>query len=244
MKLVRSSLRAKLTVCFAAVALAFLVAVGIGFTKISSVATDVQNGYTKAVLANEASARAFNMRVSQAQDAIEHKFILNPDGSVMRDGDIAQYQATVKQLRGLSVTDADHKALTQIDKLFAQWQTADAHGIALWKAGKDAASTKWEDGEANTRGDDLSNALFSYSEVAQKEAQDDKASQVSSAQILMGIFSLLALLAAGLIVFFLTRSISRRLGGLAERLTSLAQNCLVSLGNGLKAVRDGDLTRS
>src|SRR6185437_8352968 len=205
MNVVSSSLRAKLTVSFAAVALAFLIAVAVGFTKLNTVGTDVQHGYSKAVIANEASANAYNMRVSQAQDALEHKFITNPDGSIMRVGDIAAFQDSLTQLKGLATTKADKTMIAKVATLFAAWKQADTKGIALWQKHEDAASTKWEDGVANDRGDALSNELAAYVTVAQNEAKAAKSADVRSAQVLMGIFSLLALLAAAAIVYFITK---------------------------------------
>jgi methyl-accepting chemotaxis protein len=242
MKLVRSSLRAKLTVSFAAVALAFLIAVAIGFTKISSVGSSVQHGYKKAVLANEASADAFNMRVSQAQDAMSHKFLLNPDGSVMHTGDIAAYTKVISELRALATSTVDKQNLAKIDEAFASWQQADNHTAKLWQAHQDAQALAYLNGEANTRGDNLSNALFGYAEAAQTEASNVKASQVSSGQLLMGLFSALALLAAALIVFFITRSLSKAVATLMERLRSLTDHCVAGLSAGLEAAAAGDLT--
>src|SRR5690348_13267492 len=69
------SLKSKLALSFSAVSLLFLIAVAVGFKSIPSVGSDVQRDYVKAVDANEASAYAYNMRVSQAQDALAGKFI-------------------------------------------------------------------------------------------------------------------------------------------------------------------------
>jgi methyl-accepting chemotaxis protein len=243
MNVVSSSLRAKLTVAFAAVALAFLIAVAVGFTKLTSVSNDVQTGYKKAVVANEASANAYNMRVSQAQDAIEHKFIRNPDGSVMRVGDIAAFKDSLAQLKALATTKADKAAVAKATALFVVWQQRDAKGISLWQHHQDAAATAWEDGAGNDAGDALSNALFDYAETAQKEAQSTKSADVRSAQILMGVFSLVALLAAAAIVWFITKSIATRVAKVGERLESLSEHCVNDLADALKAVSEGDLTK-
>jgi methyl-accepting chemotaxis protein len=242
MKLLNSSLRAKLTAAFAAVGVAFLIAVAIGFTKLGTVGTSVASGYQKAVVANEASANAYNMRVSQLQDTADHKLVLNPDGSIMHAGDIDAFRASVAKLKSLASTAADHAALAKIDGLFAAWTAADSKSVTLWKSGQYDAAQKFVDTTANSAGDALSGALFDYATAAQKAADDTKSSQVSSAQLLMGIFSVLALVAAAAIVFFITRSISRRVGVLGERFRSVAGNDLTDLGGGLKAVAAGDLT--
>ncbi|HVU78737.1 MAG TPA: HAMP domain-containing methyl-accepting chemotaxis protein [Gaiellaceae bacterium] len=242
MKLVQSSLRGKLTAAFAAVALCFLIAVAIGFTKVSSVANSTGNGYQKAVAANEASADAFNMRVSQSQDTSSHRFITNPDGSNMHVGDVATFAKALDELKALATTPYDKQQVAKIQSLFAEWKTSDAKSASLWQKHQYKAATEYVNGKANDDGDALSNALGAYSDQSVKLAESTKSSQVSSAQTLMAIFSLLALLAAAAIVWFVTRSIARRIGALAERLTSLASHCLPALGNGLKAVTNGDLT--
>jgi methyl-accepting chemotaxis protein len=242
MSFVASSLRAKLTLAFAAVAVAFLVAVAIGYTKLASVGSDTALGYQKAVLANEASADAFNMRVSQSQDTSSHRFIKNPDGSNMHLGDIAAYVAAHDALAKIATSAADKKALAHVDKLFAVWKTHDDKSAQLWQTHHYAAATTYVNGEANTAGDDLSNALFDYATQAQKEAEATKNSQVTSARTLMLIFSLVALLAAAAIVWLITRSIARRVASLGGRLSSLAENDLPALAGGLTAVQGGDLT--
>ena len=242
MKLVQSSLRGKLTVAFAAVAVCFLIAVAIGFTKIGSVATSTAKGYDKAVIANEASANAFNMRISQSQDASSHRFITNPDGSNMHEGDIAVFAQSLAKLKGLATTAYDKQQMAKIDGLFAAWKASDARSATLWEAHRYKAATEFVNGKANDDGDALSNALASYATASVKSAESTKSSQTSSAQLLMGIFSVLALLAACAIVWFVTKSIAKRLGALADRLTSLASHCVTDLSNGLKAIAENDLT--
>jgi methyl-accepting chemotaxis protein len=242
MSFVASSLRAKLTLAFAAVAVAFLIAVAIGYTKLASVGSDTALGYQKAVLANEASADAFNMRVSQSQDTSSHRFITNPDGSNMHEGDIAAYVAAHDALAKIATTAADKKALAHVDQLFATWKADDAKSAALWQSHRYAEATTYVNGEANSAGDNLSNGLFDYAVQAQKEAEATKNSQVSSARTLMLIFSLVALLAAAAIVWLITRSISSRVGRLGDRLSSLAGRDLPALAGGLTSVQAGDLT--
>jgi methyl-accepting chemotaxis protein len=242
MSFVASSLRAKLTLAFAAVAVAFLIAVAIGYTKLASVGSDTAAGYNKAVLANAASAAAFNMRVSQSQDTSSHRFIKNPDGSNMHVGDIAAFVAAVDALKKEATSASDKKDLARVDQLFAVWKARDDKSAALWQSRRYAEATSYVNGDANTAGDDLSNALATFAATATKEADATKASQVSSARTLMLAFSLVALLAAAAIVFAITRSISRRVARLGTRLTSLAEHDLPALAGGLTAVQNGDLT--
>jgi methyl-accepting chemotaxis protein len=242
MKLVQSSLRGKLTAAFAAVALCFLIAVAIGFFKVGSVANSTGNGYEKAVIANAASANAYNMRISEVQDTNLHAFIKNPDGSNMHEGDVAAFQQTLNELHAAAKSPADKAKLAKVDTAFAQWKASDAKTAELWQGHHYTDAVALTNGQANTLGDDLSTTLDSYAAWAKTQAEQTKSSQTKSAQVLMAIFSALALLAAIAIVWFVTRSIARRISALAERLTSLASHCLPALGNGLKAITNGDLT--
>ena len=114
MSFVASSLRAKLTLAFAAVAVAFLIAVAIGYTKLATVGNDTAAGYQKAVLANAASAAAFNMRVSESQDTSSHRFIKNPDGSNMHEGDVAAFVAALGDLKKVATSSSDNVLLWQM----------------------------------------------------------------------------------------------------------------------------------
>jgi methyl-accepting chemotaxis protein len=242
MRWINGSLKVKLATAFAAVSAVFLVAVAVGFGGLSSVGTSVERGFNKALLANQASAYAFNMRVSQVQDALAGKFILNPDGSVMHRGDMAAFAASVKRLHGLATTDYDRRSLSRVDALFAAWKQGDDRSAALWRSASRKASTAFELGQENDRGDALSTALFDYANGAEKAARAAKAHSVSSAQRLMGGLSLVALLIAFAVVFLVTRSIARRVQALRGRLDSLNDRCLSDLTEGLKAAADGDLT--
>jgi methyl-accepting chemotaxis protein len=242
MNLVRSSLRAKLTVAFAAVAVGFLVAVVVGFTGISGVGNSTAAQYRKAVLANEASADAFNMRVSQSQDTSSHRFIKNPDGSNMHEGDMAAFQKAVAALNAVATSPSEKADLGHVDALFASWRAADDKSAALWQHGRYVAATEYVNGEANSRGDALSTALGAFAAKAQAQAQATESSQAARAHTLMAIFSAVAVLAAALIVFFLTRSIKRAVGAVLDGLQSLDTHCLASLGGGLDAIAAGDLT--
>ncbi|MCW2974880.1 MAG: methyl-accepting chemotaxis sensory transducer, partial [Actinomycetia bacterium] len=122
------------------------------------------------------------------------------------------------------------------------WKTADTHSVQLWQHQRYAEATAYVNGDANTRGDELSNALFNYAAAAEKSAARQSRSQVSSAQLLMGLFSVLALLAAAAVVFFITRSIVRGVHALSDRLTSLADNCVTDMSAALEATAEGDLT--
>jgi methyl-accepting chemotaxis protein len=66
--------------------------------------------------------------------------------------------------------------------------------------------------------------------------------EVSSSTRLIWIVALLALAVAAGIAVLITRSVTRPVSGLVQRLRSLNDHCLTDLGTGLQAVAAGDLT--
>jgi hypothetical protein len=236
------SVRAKLALSFAVVAALFLVAIVVGVVSLSSVGNDSAAGYRKAVLASRASAAAYNMRVSQGQDAAARKMVLNPDGTVMHTGDIADYLATMGELRRVTTSSSERAAIARIDSDFRLWQQADEHGEQLWKTGQLAASNAWQSGTANDRGDTLSQALFEFAASAQKAADANKASTISSARLLMIALSAIALVLATAVVFFLGRQIGHGVAAVLKRLGDLMRAFEDRMVPGLEAFAAGDLT--
>ena len=236
------SLSAKLAVSFGAVCAIFLIAIVIGLTRTSSVADNVESGYRTAVIANQASALAYNMRVSQAQDALAHTMLRNADGTMMHAGDVAAFQSSIRTLRRAGQTVADRRAIAQIAPLLAAWQQGDVEGEHLWQTGQVAASDAWENGTENSRGDALSQALFSYATRAQRAAEAGKSSAVSSALLLLALISLAALAIAALTAFVVSRSIHRTARVVLDRLSSLRDHCATNLKAGIEALAEGDLT--
>jgi methyl-accepting chemotaxis protein len=236
------AVRAKLGLSFALVAAVFLIAIVVGIVSLASVGNDTAAGYRKAVLASRASAAAYNMRISQAQDSAARKMVLNPDGTVMHAGDIADYRATMAQLRRLATSTSDRSAIAQIDATFRLWQQADTYGEHLWKTGQDAASSAWQNGAANSRGDALSQGLFAFAAKAQKAADANTASAISGARVLMIVLSALALAIATAVVFFLARLVSGGIGAALQRLGDLMAAFEGRMLPGLEAFAAGDLT--
>jgi methyl-accepting chemotaxis protein len=236
------SVRAKLAVSFAVVTVLFLIAIAVGVMSLSSVGNDTAAGYRKAVLASRAGAAAYNMRISQGQDASLRKMVLNPDGTVMHTGDIADFQATMAQLRRVATSGPDRVAIARIDSGFRLWQQADVYGEHLWRTGQFAASNAWQQGTANSRGDALSQALFDVATKAQKAADANKASTISSAQILMLGLGAIALALALVVSFFLARQFGGGIAAALKRLDDLMGAFDNRMVPGLEAFAAGDLT--
>src|SRR5919204_320952 len=74
------------------------------------------------------------------------------------------------------------------------------------------------------------------------KALADTAAKASSGQRTIWIVVILALVLSAAMAFVITRSITRPVAVLVERLQSVTSNCLASLGRGLEAIARGDLT--
>ena len=236
------SIRTKLAASFSLIAALFLIAIAFGVLRLASVGNDTAAGYRKAVLASNASAFAYNMRISQGQDASVRKLVLNPDGSVMHTGDVADYVATVARLRRVATSGSERGTIGRIDSAFRAWQQADAYGDHLWQTGQVAASRAWQNGTANTRGDALSALLFAFAATEQKAADASKAGAVSGGQLLMMVMSAIALMLAAAIAFLLARYVKRGITAAVERLGALQQAFEQRMVPGLEAFAAGDLT--
>jgi hypothetical protein len=234
--------RAKLATSFAVVVTLFLIAIAVGLVSLSKVGNDTAAGYREAVLANRASAAAYNMWISQGQDAALRKMVLNPDGSVMHTRDIADFQASLGQLRRVAASSSDRAAITQIDSDFKLWQQADSYGQHLWQTGQLAASTAWQNGTANDRGDALSQTLFDLAAKAQKSADANKDGAISGARMLMLLLSAIALALAAAVSYFLARRFGGGVAAALKRLDDLIAAFNNRMVPGLEAFAAGDLT--
>jgi methyl-accepting chemotaxis protein len=199
------SLAKKLAGAFGVVVAALLVAVIVGWSSIGSVSGTVKTGYAAAIAANQASANAFNMRVSQAQNVLSHG-----KQAAMHTGDVAQYSASVSQLEHQLTTPAEKAAAQSVDAAFAQWSTLDNQVASLNKAGHTATATRLVNGAANAAGDNLSNKLTALGNLVQKTANASSSSAESSAQVLMVVLALIAVAVAAGLGFVLSRSVAGR----------------------------------
>jgi methyl-accepting chemotaxis protein len=236
------SVRWKLLGAFAAVVAVFLVAVAVGLVRVASVGSDTATGYQKAVLANAASAAAFNMRVSGEQDLSELRLVHNPDGTVMHTGDIAAFTAVIDQLRRAASSSSDRAALAQIDTRIGNWRRLDNQEQQLWQTGRVRAAHSLANGAANDAGDQLSQSLADYASAARRAAEARKVSAVSSATVLLIVVSAVALLLALAAAFLVSRSLKRTVDIVLERLRILRDHAAANLTAAIEAMASGDLT--
>ena len=239
----RLSVRAKLYAGFAAVSLAFVLAVAVGWMSMLSVSSTVRDGFNRAAIAEAVSKTAYNMRISQGQSASLGHSIKNPDGSDMHKGDVAAYQAEYANLKGMAATAQDHAAIARIDAAFARWSALDRKVFAFARAGDKKDALALANGDANTAGDTLSTTLDRYAEHAKVVAEHDRQTASRTAELEMGAFIAVALVLAIGIAFAITRRIAGSLHRVQAGMTSLAEHCLADTEAALGAMaNEGDLS--
>ena len=86
-------------------------------------------------------------------------------------------------------------------------------------------------------------ALVTAAHAAAKDASASAASTASAGKRIMIIIAIVAVLLAIAVGVTVTRSVTRPVKELSDRMTSLEEHCLTGLSAALDAVADGDLTR-
>jgi methyl-accepting chemotaxis protein len=213
--------RVKVLLSFAAVTLFFGVALLIGWNSISNVSNKVRDGYSAAVLAQSASAAAYNMHVSQIQYVADGGKVAG-----MHRGDKAVFEKALGGLKQQAHTAAERSALAKVDSGYATWKQVDSKVLALADAGKTKAAVALIDGNANAVSDTLSNDLTDYASTVQKAADSTSHSATAGAHVQMGLFALLALLVAGLVTFLLSRVVSVAVRRISEFAGKVAEGDL------------------
>ncbi|MEA2478744.1 MAG: methyl-accepting chemotaxis protein [Thermoleophilaceae bacterium] len=233
------SIGRKLYGSFTIVAILFMIAVVVGWSSVGSVAQTVKDGNAAAITAGEASAAAYNMHVSQAQNVADGGRVVQ-----MHHGDMAVYEKAVARLRAQITTARERAALATVDASYANWKKLDDEVSATWRKGDFKQAGQLLDGAANTASDDLSNKLASLGKSIKDGANRDAASAQSSAKALMATLTALALILAAGISFLVTRVIRRGVATVLDRSSSLVENDVAALQAGLGAMAGGDLTQT
>ncbi|HEX6458940.1 MAG TPA: methyl-accepting chemotaxis protein [Thermoleophilaceae bacterium] len=229
--------RTKILVSFAAVTLLFVIALLIGWTSIGTVSTKFKTGYNKAVVAETASANAFNMRVSQAQNVADGNKLI-----AMHRGDKAAFEQTLAHLRREASSGAQRAAVARITADYQRWTAMDARVLALSAAGNRAEAIKLGDGQANTLGDQLSSQLDSYAASVKKDADQQGSSTESSKQTLMLILAAIALLVAAVVTFLLSRVVAVSVSRVSAFARKVAQGDLTERLNATSKDEFGQLS--
>ena len=226
----RLSVGRRLFAAFALVSLVFLLALGIGWLKIGSVAAGQGTFSHTASEANAAAAAAYNMRISQAQNVNIMGRVPNPDGSDMHTGDVAEFDAALKALEGGAHDSASRDAVAAIRADYAHWTALDTRLASLIASDDHTAATTLANADVNDAGDALAQALTALGD--QQSAAGDAATSgaVGSVRIILDILVLIALGVAALLAVVATRSLTRPIDAIRLRLEEIADG-------------DGDLTQ-
>jgi methyl-accepting chemotaxis protein len=195
--------RNKILLSFAAVAVLFAVALVIGWKGITSVSSQVRSDYSKAVVAQSASAAAYNMHVSQIQYVADGGKVKQ-----MHHDDKAVFTTSVAKLRALAKTDAERASLDRLQKAYGVWLGLDTKVLALADAGHKQQAVDLIDGAANSASDALSKQMEDYAKLVKDTADHDASSATSSQHTKMLLFALLALIVAAGVSFLLARVVS------------------------------------
>src|SRR5205823_9957231 len=137
--------RVKVLLSFAAVTLFFGVALLIGWNSITTVSNKVRHGYSAAVLAQSASAAAYNMHVSQMQYVADGGHVL-----AMHHGDKAVFEKALAGLKQQARTPAERTALARVEASYATWKQVDNKVFALINTDQSKTTLVLAEGKTNS----------------------------------------------------------------------------------------------
>jgi methyl-accepting chemotaxis protein len=153
--------------------------------------------------------------------------------------------ASLSALQRISRGATDEKDVATIATAFAAWQRLDEQLYATLRAHGAAAATPLVTGKVNDAVDAVAEAADRYVTLANKERSRAGAAFASTQSRGTKLELLLGALAVALaiaIAVALTRSMGASVRDVLDRMRSLRDNCVAQLGNGLEALRGGDLT--
>jgi methyl-accepting chemotaxis protein len=237
-RFVSGSVRNQLIAGFAAVVVAFAIALVLAITGIASVAGTVKSGYGEAITAQRASSAARDMASSQLTSALASgKTLAN------HKEDIATFESIFAKLKKTASSSEDRVALAGVQNALAKWAAIDAEVSQLAPKGLTPALSTLLLGRSNEATDGLAESLTKYTHLQEAQANSSANSAQTSRTIISIVLALLAIAAAAAVAWLLSRAIIRGLGEVSTRLRSLDENCLNDLRGGLEAIAGGDLTK-
>jgi methyl-accepting chemotaxis protein len=204
--LAHAGLATKLIVAIGLAGAMFTAALLVGWAGLGSVSGKTRSGYSRAVVAQSASAGAYGMRVSAAQDVALGARVTNADGTDKHASDVAAFVRRLGALRATATTARDRASAARIETLFARWRVLDRRieRLAVDPAHR-AQALKLLTGSYKAAGDRLSSELGAYAALTRRRADATSAAAGRSAQITMGVLALLALLVGAIGTIFLKR---------------------------------------
>src|SRR6478672_6464623 len=230
----RLSIRAKLFTGFGIVILLLAASAGAafwGFSRLSASEHAIDAVITPKVQSGQDMRAAIgDFHYSQTKYLVQ-----GPSQRANFLGDVATYRRAFADARASATDAVDTKALTTIAARFRAFMAVDSRMWAAVRAGHQKAAVAQVD-PSNDAADGLVEAADGYigqAKIEQATAVRAFASNRSTSQMLMGGVALIALLAAAGIAWTLTKRLSGGLAPIRERLTSLRDNCLAGIENGL-----------
>jgi methyl-accepting chemotaxis protein len=242
------SIKLKLVAGFSAVLACALVLGVVALTNMGSMnakSGQVANVDYPAVSAVDDMTTAINTLVRHQREGVGATSTADKKGAFEEVvADEGEFRDALNGYAALATASDDKRRIAQMRALFAKYlqQTSTVRALSL-AAKPDQANAVLAagDGTFSAIEDKLGNvAKIEDASVAQSTSAARSA--YSSARSMTIIMLIAALAVSSLIIFFLSRSLTRRLKALVERLQSLSSDCLQPLSGALKAVAGGDLT--
>jgi methyl-accepting chemotaxis protein len=250
-------LAVRLGVAFGALAAGLLLVAAIGFLTMGALRADTQELNTREVGALRFAAAAATHSVDIGQATVDHLYVhagdLTEQDAIAADvaALTADTRTAVKQLgarvRGTPAEPRYRAFARALDRYLA----LDAKALARSRRetvrssqGRNGSRTLYTTDMAKVRSrlDDAGDALLAeVAAEADRAAAGGVASAASGRRNVIVATIVTLLLALGL-AFWVTRSVTRPVAALGSRLQSLNENCLADLTRALEAASHGDLT--
>jgi methyl-accepting chemotaxis protein len=251
-------LGARLAAAFSLLCIALLVVGVVGVKAIKSLdVTSASSAQGRGLKALTLVATLGEGAQANAHDVVRHLYVY--DGDLKNQDAIAKRiadrkVAVSKTLADLSRVVSSSAGKADLAKLTAARVT---YAAAFTKALKlsrqetidnveerDGSRTTYTDGVVPAlKGFEAAHeALANQLEADNRAALADTAAKASSGQRTIWTVVILAFVLSAAMAVVITRSITRPVAVLVERLQSVTSNCLASLGRGLEAIARGDLT--
>ncbi len=254
-------LGARLAAAFAILAAALLVVglVGVGASRSLNLSSTSSAQSRRLEALGLVSALGLNAQAA-AHELVRHLYVYDGD---LENEDVIAWRVgqrnaqMMSELRHIRPQVDDPRAVKALDKLVADTnayaRSADK-AVALSRAetvrhesgddGRSASRTAYTEGAtpALARLEATRSAFARELEAENRAALAATSAKASSGQRTIWMVIAIALALSAVMAFVITRSITRPLGILVQRLRSVAHVCLTQLGTGLQATARGDLT--
>jgi len=214
-------------------------------TSITQMKKDAVDGITKAnsaMLHFQDSRRLRYQVVVEKHKAEREKLLEKVDESMkgVVEG-MKDYESTV-------TTAEDRKNLEAVNSAFKEYESLDQQFRDLLAKGKEAEATQFLmlnfRKVNNEKIDPAFKQLIDYNIKGATRLSKEAVALIASIKAVSGVLFAVAAVVSVLFCGFLTKVVKSAIQALNERLMSLSKNCLRDLLNGIKAVKDGDLTKT